>query len=78
LNYHFGSRDGLLAAILEHHGDPTDAARRIQLEAVGRHASSRDLVAALVIPYAAHLGTPDGRTTFASSLSCPAASPPMA
>jgi TetR/AcrR family transcriptional regulator, regulator of cefoperazone and chloramphenicol sensitivity len=61
LNYHFGSRDGLLAAILEHHGGPTDEARRVHLDAVGRDASSRDLVAALVIPYAAHLGTPDGR-----------------
>lgn len=61
LNYHFGSRDGLLAAILEHHGAPTDEARRVRLEVVGRNASSRDLVAALVIPYAAHLGTADGR-----------------
>ena len=61
LSYHFGSRAGVLAAILDHHGDPTDEARRVRLEAVGRDASSRDLVAALVIPYAAHLGTPDGR-----------------
>jgi AcrR family transcriptional regulator len=61
LSYHFGSRDGVLAAILEHHGDPTDEARRVRLELVGRDASSRDLVASLVIPYAAHLGTPDGR-----------------
>jgi TetR/AcrR family transcriptional regulator, regulator of cefoperazone and chloramphenicol sensitivity len=61
LNYHFGSRDGLLAAILEHHGVPTDDARRVRLEVIGRDASSRDLIAALVIPYAAHLGTPDGR-----------------
>ena len=61
LNYHFGSRDGLVAAILEHHGDPTDEARRVRFDAVGPDASSRDLVAALVIPYAAHLATPDGR-----------------
>lgn len=61
LNYHFGTRDGLVAAILEHHGDPTDEARRVRFDAVGPDASSRDLVAALVIPYAAHLATPDGR-----------------
>jgi AcrR family transcriptional regulator len=61
LNYHFGSREGLLAAILEHYGGPTDEARRIRLDAVGRDASSRDLVAALVIPYAAHLDTSGGR-----------------
>ncbi|MCU1373238.1 MAG: Transcriptional regulator, TetR family, partial [Actinomycetia bacterium] len=31
------------------------------LAAVGREAASRDLMAALVVPYASHLGTPDGR-----------------
>jgi AcrR family transcriptional regulator len=61
LNYHFGSRDGLLAAILDHHGHPIDDARRAHLEAAGRDASSRDLIAALVIPYASNLGTPEGR-----------------
>jgi TetR/AcrR family transcriptional regulator, regulator of cefoperazone and chloramphenicol sensitivity len=61
LNYHFGSREGLLDAILARHGDPTDVARGEMLAAVGREASSRDLVAALVVPYAAHLSRPDGR-----------------
>jgi len=61
INYHFGSRDGVLNAILTRHGDPTDAARGDLLARCGRHASSRDLIAALVLPYAAHLATPGGR-----------------
>jgi AcrR family transcriptional regulator len=61
LNYHFGSREGVLDAILVRHGDPTDAARGRLLDAVGRQASSRDLMAALVVPYAAHLRTTEGR-----------------
>jgi AcrR family transcriptional regulator len=61
LNYHFGSRDGLLDAILTRHGDPTDVARGEMLTAIGPDASSRELVAALVVPYAANLSRPDGR-----------------
>jgi AcrR family transcriptional regulator len=61
LSYHFGSREGVLDAILELHGDPTDEARRVHLDAVGADASTRDLVAALVLPYAAHLTTAEGR-----------------
>jgi AcrR family transcriptional regulator len=61
LNYHFGGREGILDAILVRHGDPTDVARGEHLAAVGRDASSRELMGALVVPYASHLGTPDGR-----------------
>jgi len=61
LNYHFGSREGLLDAILTRHGDPTDVARGEMLARLGRDAPSRDLIAALVVPYAAHLARPDGR-----------------
>jgi AcrR family transcriptional regulator len=61
LNYHFGSREGVLDAILTRHGDPTDDARGVHLAAVGREAPSRELMAALVVPYASHLGTPEGR-----------------
>jgi AcrR family transcriptional regulator len=61
LNYHFGSREGLLDAILDRHGEPTDLARGEVLARVGRDAPSRDLVDALVVPYAAHLSEPDGR-----------------
>jgi len=61
LTYHFGSREGLLEAILIQHGDPTDVARGELLARIGRDAPTRELVDALVVPYAAHLGTPDGR-----------------
>ena len=61
LSYHFGSREGLLDAILVRHGDPTDVARGERLAAIGRDAPSRELVAALVVPYAAHLARPAGR-----------------
>jgi TetR/AcrR family transcriptional regulator, regulator of cefoperazone and chloramphenicol sensitivity len=61
LNYHFGSREGVLAAILERHGDPTDVARGELLAAMGPDAPNRDLVAALVVPYTSHLETPSGR-----------------
>ena len=61
LNYHFGSREGVLDAILDLHGERTDAERGELLATLGDEPSVRDLVAALVIPYAAHLATPDGR-----------------
>ena len=61
LTYHFGSREGLLEAILIQHGDPTDVARGEHLARIGRDASTRELVDALVVPYAAHLATPQGR-----------------
>ena len=61
LNYHFGSREDVLSAILTRHGDPTDAARGEHLDAVGRDADTRELMAALVLPYGANLATPEGR-----------------
>lgn len=61
LTYHFGSREGVLAAILAAHGAPTDEARGRLLDAAGRRATTRELVAALVVPYAAQLGTAAGR-----------------
>jgi AcrR family transcriptional regulator len=61
LNYHFGSRSGVLDAILARHGDPTDIKRGELLALVGADGSTRDLVAALVVPYAAHLATEEGR-----------------
>jgi AcrR family transcriptional regulator len=61
LTYHFGSRERLLDEILIRHGDPTDLERGELLEVVGHGADTRDLVATLVVPYAAHLTTPEGR-----------------
>jgi len=61
LNYHFGSREGLLDAILTRHGDPTDMARGEILSSLGRDAPTRDLVAALVVPYASNLARSEDR-----------------
>lgn len=61
VNYHFGSREGLLEAILGRHGDPTDLARGELRADLGDDPSTRDLVAALVVPYVAHLASPSGR-----------------
>lgn len=61
LTYHFGSREGVLDAILEQHGQPTDVARGLLFENVGKDGTTRDFVAALVVPYAAHLATTQGR-----------------
>jgi AcrR family transcriptional regulator len=61
VSYHFGSREGLLAAILARHGDPTDAARGELRARLADPAPTRDLVASLVVPYTANLATPDGR-----------------
>jgi AcrR family transcriptional regulator len=61
LNYHFGSREGILEVILTRHGDPIDEDRGKRLARVGPEASTRELVAALVVPYASSLETSDGR-----------------
>lgn len=60
LNYHFGSREGVLDAILTRHGDPTDLRRGEHLAAVGTDAPTDDLVRALVVPYASNLATAEG------------------
>ena len=43
------------------HGDPIDIARGEKLDRVGRDASTRELVEALVVPYAANLARPEDR-----------------
>jgi AcrR family transcriptional regulator len=61
LSYHFGSRSGVLREILLRHGDLLDADRGERLARAGDDASTRELVAALVVPLAGRLSTPDGR-----------------
>lgn len=58
LQYHFGSRDGLLRAIVERHQEPIDAARASWLE---RATDLRGHVEALVEPLAESLRTQAGR-----------------
>jgi AcrR family transcriptional regulator len=59
--YHFGSREGVLHEILVRHGDPIDEGRGRVLAGLGSSPSTRDLVAALLLPYSAELATPEGR-----------------
>ncbi|MBX7070936.1 MAG: TetR family transcriptional regulator, partial [Microthrixaceae bacterium] len=53
VTYHFGSREGLLQAILARRGAPIDERRGELREAAGDHPTLRDLVASLVVPYVA-------------------------
>src|ERR1700760_575679 len=61
LHYHFGSREGLLAAIVEGHVNAVDGERAGLLKVVGSSATLRQLVAVIVTPLAAELSTPSGR-----------------
>jgi len=61
LTYHFGSRDGVLAAILLGFDQVLDAERGELLARIGEAASTRELVAALLVPYARPLATVEGR-----------------
>jgi AcrR family transcriptional regulator len=61
VQYHFGSRGGLLREILLRHGGPIDDHRGEILEELGDDPSTHDLVRALLVPYATALGTPAGR-----------------
>ena len=61
LSYHFGSREGVLRAILLRHGDPIDEERGALLAVVAPDPSTRDLLATLLLPMAARLSTPEGR-----------------
>ena len=61
LNYHFGSREGIVQAILEYHGDPLDEARGRHLVEPVEDMPTADLVSALVVPLAEELGHPSGR-----------------
>ena len=62
VTYHFGSREGLLQAILARRGAPIDERRGELREAAGDHPTLRDLVASLVVPYVAQLDSASGRS----------------
>src|SRR3954447_26719408 len=61
VTYHFGSRGGLLMAILVQHGDPLDEQRATLVDEPLDDLATRDLVAALVLPYASCLADASGR-----------------
>jgi len=61
LAYHFGSREGILRAILTRHGDPLDVERGELLSEPLAQMTTRALLAALLVPYARRLGDEEGR-----------------
>ena len=61
LHYHFGGRDGLLAAILDVHNARIEEERRQILDDTGDRPSLDRLVAAVVLPQASLLHASDGR-----------------
>ena len=63
VSYHFGSRDGLLSAILARRGGPIDVERGVLRNQVAdAELDLRSLVACLVEPYAAMLDDSGGRS----------------
>jgi AcrR family transcriptional regulator len=61
VSYHFGSRQGLLLAILARRGGPIDDERGVRRDAAGDAAPTSALVDCLVGPYAALLDDEGGR-----------------
>ena len=61
ITYHFGSRETLLIAILMAHGDPMDDQRAALIAEPLDEQPTRNLIAALLIPYAQSLREPSGR-----------------
>jgi AcrR family transcriptional regulator len=61
VHYHFGSRAGLLVAICRRHIDEMDPERKRRLAAQGRDPDLDTVIADLVEPTAAQLGTQAGR-----------------
>jgi AcrR family transcriptional regulator len=61
LNYHFGSRDGIVVEILRRHGDPLDVARGELVDEPIDAMSTAALVRALLVPLSGELRRADGR-----------------
>ncbi len=62
ISYHFGSREGLLLAILARRGGPVDEERGRMRSQLDDHPSIRELLACLVVPQCELLDDPGGRS----------------
>ena len=62
VSYHFRSRQGLLTEVLARRGNPVDRARGEWRDRLGARPEPRELVASLVVPYAALLHSDHGRS----------------
>lgn len=64
LHYHFGGREGLLQAIIEHHNESIETERAEMLAALRNDEQTTDipaLVRSVILPFARKLDTADGR-----------------
>ncbi len=61
LHYHFGSREGLLRAIVERHVSRVDSGRAKLLRQAPEKADVRELMRIVIAPLADELQTPSGR-----------------
>lgn len=62
ISYHFGSREGLLLAILARRGGPVDVERGAMRERLGPAPTLKELIGCLVVPQAELLRTAPGRS----------------
>lgn len=79
VHYHFGSREGLLQAIIERHSSVVDAERARRLDALSPDPDLAGIVAAILVPLTAELSTESGRDYLRivpQSLGAPVATPP--
>lgn len=64
--YHFGSREGLITALLRSHNERIDELRKHLVDELGYIAGVRDWLRCLVQPQLEYVGTAPQRTHFAS------------
>jgi AcrR family transcriptional regulator len=67
VQYHFGSRDAVIQAVISRNMDPVDAERNMlldHLETIGAPLTTRSVLEVVVLPLARHLRTPEGRRYF--------------
>jgi AcrR family transcriptional regulator len=67
VQYHFGSREAVIRAVIGRNMDPVDAERNLlldHLESTGTALTTRGVLEVLVLPLTRHLRTPEGRRYF--------------
>ncbi len=80
VHYHFGSREGLLQAIIERHSSVVDAERAGLLDELGPEPGLTEIIGAILIPLTAELSSESGRDYLRivpQSLDSPVAPPAM-
>ena len=62
LHYHFGGREGLIAAIIDEHNTGIEERRKTFLDAIGASSTITELVESIVLPQATLLDEEHGRS----------------